>query len=154
MRFQEEALLRAAPEQVWEVLADWERQASWMPDVAWIRVVGPEREIGATLEVRTKVFGIPLATDRARVTAWEPPRRLAVEHVGVVIGVGEWRLEPHEGGTRFTWFEEFRMPPPLLGDLALLLYSPFQRFMLRRSIRNLRRLVESPGDRPSPARPS
>lgn len=145
MRFEEGAFLRADPTRVWDVLADWERQASWMPDVAWIRVVGSERELGARLEVRTKVFGIPLATDQVRVTVWEPPRRLGIDHVGVVIGTGEWHLEATEDGTRFIWYESFRMPPPLLGDLALWLYSPFQRFMLRRSIRNLRRLVETSG---------
>ena len=143
MRFDEQALLPATPARVWEVLADWERQAMWMPDVAWIRVIGPERGQGAELEVRTKVLGVPLATDRARVTVWEPPRRLAIDHVGVVVGVGEWRLDPTEDGTLFTWHERFRMPPPILGDVALLLYSPFQRLMLRRSIRNLTRLVEA-----------
>jgi carbon monoxide dehydrogenase subunit G len=144
MRFEERAFLRADPTRVWELLTDWERQASWMPDVAWIRVVGPERELEAQLAVRTKVFGIPLATDQVRVTEWEPPRRLAVDHVGVVVGVGEWHLVATGGGTRFTWYESFRMPPPVLGDLALCLYSPYQRFMLRRSIRNLKRLVEAP----------
>ena len=143
MRFEIREYLRATPERVWEVLSDWERQATWMPDVSWIRVVGSERELGARLEVRTKVFGVPLATDQVRVTAWEPPGRLAVEHIGVVVGVGEWQLEPVEGGTRFTWYESFRMPPPVLGAMALWVYSPFQRFMLRRSVRNLKLLVES-----------
>lgn len=142
MRFQEEAFLRAPLESVWEVLTDWERQASWMPDVAWIRVLGEERTLGAQVEVRMKVFGIPLATDLLRVTAWEPPRRLAIHHEGVVIGTAEWRLEATEVGTRFTWWEEVRMPPPVLGAISLLLYAPFQRLMLRRSIRNLKRLVE------------
>jgi carbon monoxide dehydrogenase subunit G len=143
MRFEERTVLRADPARVWDVLVDWERQAEWMPDVAWIRVVGPERELGARLQVRTKVLGIPIATDEVRVTAWEPPSRLAVDHVGVVVGKGEWNLEPTEDGTRFTWFEDFRMPPPVLGGFALWIYSPFQRAMLRRSIRNLKRLVEA-----------
>ncbi len=143
MRFEEQTVLKADSSRVWDVLVDWEGQARWMPDVAWIRVVGSDRELGARLKVRTKVFGIPLATDEVRVTAWEPPARLAVDHVGVVMGVGEWHLEPTEAGTLFTWSEDFRMPPPLLGDLALWIYSPFQRAMLRRSIRNLERLVES-----------
>ena len=151
MRFLEEAVFDADPQRVWAVLSDWERQASWMPDVAWIRVVGSERELGANLEVRTKVFGIPFATDSVRVTAWEPPWRLAVDHVGVVVGVGEWRMESTEGGTRFAWYERFRMPPPVLGDLGLWLYSPFQRRMLRRSIRNLKRLVESSSAPPKPS---
>src|SRR6266540_449094 len=98
MRFEEQAMLLADPARVWDLLSDWERQATWMPDVAWIRVVGSERGLGARLQVRTKVFGIPLATDEVRVTAWERPKRLDVDHVGVVVGEGEWNLEPTEYG--------------------------------------------------------
>ena len=142
MRFERSAFLRASPDRVWAVLSDWERQASWMPDVARVRLLGPGRELGARLRARTKVFGIPLADDVMEVTAWESPRRLAIEHVGVVVGTGEWRLDAADGGTVFTWEERLRMPPPVLGDLALWIYSPWQRWMMRRSIRNLRRLVE------------
>jgi carbon monoxide dehydrogenase subunit G len=142
MRFEHHAFLRASPDRVWEILTDWEGQASWMPDVAWIRALGPERALGARLAVRTKVLRIPLVTDELRVTEWEPPRRLAVEHRGFVRGGGEWVLEPADGGTLFIWRESFRMPPPLLGDLALWAYAPMQRRTLRRSTGNLRRLVE------------
>ena len=143
MRFVRTATIRAAPERVWAVLSDWEGQARWMPDVAWIRLLGSERALGARLAVRTKVFGIPAATDGVTVTVWEPPHRLRIDHRGVVDGWGEWQLEPHASeATRFTWIEEFRMPPPVLGDLALWIYSPWQRFMLARSIRNLTRLAE------------
>jgi carbon monoxide dehydrogenase subunit G len=143
VRFEERTTIEAPPERVWEVLSDWEQQASWMPDVAWMRLLGPERELGARLEVRTKVFGVPLATDLVEVTAWEPPRRLAIRHIGVVVGTGEWHLEPVPEGTAFTWIETFRMPPPVIGDLALWIYGPWQRAMLRRSTRNLNRLAEA-----------
>jgi carbon monoxide dehydrogenase subunit G len=142
VRFEERTTIEAPPERVWDVLSDWERQATWMPDVAWMRLNGPERELGAKLEVRTKVFGVPLATDLVEVTTWEPPRRLAIRHVGVVVGTGEWQLAPAPGGTAFAWFESFRMSPPILGDVGLWLYSPWQRMMLRKSIRNLKRLAE------------
>jgi carbon monoxide dehydrogenase subunit G len=142
MKFEERTVLHARPERVWTVLADWEAQASWMPDVAWIRFVGPNRELGARLAVRTKVLGVPMVTDELRVTVWDPPRRLAVEHRGLVRGGGEWFLDPSQAGTLFLWRESFTMPPPVLGDLALWAYSPIQRRTLRRSIRNLRRLVE------------
>lgn len=143
MRLEARTSIRATPEKVWVLLTDWERQAEWMPDVARMRLLSQERELGARLAVRTKVFGVPLTTDLVRVTAWEPPRRLAVEHEGLVVGTGEWRLEAAPGGgTDFTWVEELRLPPPVLGDLALRLYAPWQRWMLRRSLRNLRRLVE------------
>jgi carbon monoxide dehydrogenase subunit G len=142
MRFEERTIMAASPGRVWEVLSDWERQVSWMPDVAWMRLIGSERELGARIEVRTKVFGVPLATDLVEVTAWEPPRRLAIRHIGVVVGTGEWQLAPVSEGTDFTWIESFRMSPPIVGDLALWLYSPWQRMMLRRSIRNLKRIAE------------
>jgi carbon monoxide dehydrogenase subunit G len=138
-------MIRATPQAVWTILSDWERQTSWMPDVAWVRVVGEDRELGARVEVRTKVFGIPFATDVITVTAWDAPRRLRVEHRGAVMGWGEWFLDPVPEGTMFMWIEEIRMPPPVLGDIALWLYGPIQRWMIRRSLRNLGRLAERPG---------
>jgi carbon monoxide dehydrogenase subunit G len=145
VRIVERAVFEASPERVWSVLADWDRQASWMPDVAWIRLLSPDRELGARALVRTKVLGIPAANDVMRVTAWDPPRRMFIHHEGVVVGTGEWLLEPSPGGarTRFTWTEVIRMRLPLIGAAALWLYRPVQRRMLRRSIRNLRGLVES-----------
>jgi carbon monoxide dehydrogenase subunit G len=143
MRFEARAVLHAGQEQVWKVLSDWEGQASWMPDVAWVRVQGYERGLGARVAVRTKVLGVPLVTDELRVVAWEPPRRMVIEHRGVVRGAGEWLLEPAGERTSFIWRESMRMPPPLLGDLALWVYSPVQRGMLRRSMRNLDRLLQA-----------
>ncbi len=143
MRLELGASLAASPERVWEVLADWERYPEWMPDVSWVRLLGPDRGEGMRLAVRTKVLGIPLVTDELHITAWEPPRRMRIEHLGLVGGSGQWRLEPIPSGTRFEWTEELAMPPPVLGSLALLLYSPVLRWTFRRSIRNLRRLVES-----------
>ena len=146
MRLRHRAMLRAAPERVWEVLADWERQASWMPDVAWIRLVGDERELGARLEVRTKVLGIPATTDVIKVMVWEPPRRLGIVHEGFFVrGRGAWLLDPADGGTRFTWIEELRMRPPFLGEVELEVYRPIQAAMMRWSVRNLGRLVELGG---------
>jgi uncharacterized protein YndB with AHSA1/START domain len=142
MRVAMSAVFDAPPERTWSVLADWERQASWMPDVAWMRVVGHERELGARLLVRTKVFGIPAVTDRLVVTTWEPPSRLAVQHLGLVKGSGEWRLTPVDDGTRFDWIEVLSLPLGMAGELALRAYGPVQRAMLTRSVRNLRRLVE------------
>lgn len=143
MRFHEEAVFRADLHRVWAVVTDWEAQARWMPDVAWVKVLGPERGLGARVAVRTRVLGVPLVTDVLLVTAWDPPRGLSVAHHGVVRGPGEWLLQPVEEGTRFTWRESLRMRPPLLGDVALWVYSPVQRIQLRRSLGNLRRLVES-----------
>jgi hypothetical protein len=142
MRFVERGILTAPPDRVWPVVVDWERQPRWIPDVAWVRVDGPARELGARMRVRTKVFGVPAITDVVRVTGWEPPSLVAVRHEGLVRGTGEWRLDPIAGGgTQFIWTEELRLPVPILGDVALWSYRPWQRAMFRRAIRNLARLV-------------
>jgi carbon monoxide dehydrogenase subunit G len=144
VRYRERTILKASPDRVWTVLADWETYTSWMPDVASVRRIGPDREAGLSLAVRTKVFGVPLVTDRMVVTAWEPGRRMAIQHQGLVQGWAEWRLEPVAEGTRFTWVEDLRMPPPVLGEIALRLYSPFLHRSFHSSISNLARKVERP----------
>jgi carbon monoxide dehydrogenase subunit G len=136
------AILNAPPERVWNALTDWERQASWMPDVEWIRVVGTERQLNARIAVRTKVLGVPFITDRLKVAAWEPPRRLVVRHLGLVRGNGEWRLDPSGDRTRFVWIEDITLNAPWIGDLAIRLYGPVLRWTQRRAIRNLRRWLQ------------
>jgi len=145
MRIERTAIIASPPPRVWEILSDWQRQAEWMPDVAWIRVVGAERGLGAALEVRTKILGIPAVTDRVVVTAWDPPRLLGVAHRGVVKGSGVWRLEPFGSGTRFVWIERLRLPLGPLGEVALQVYGPVQRALLGRSLANLKRRCESAG---------
>jgi hypothetical protein len=138
MKLEATRILPGPPDRVWEILVDWERQASWMPDVAWIRVVGPDRGLGTRLLVRTKVFGVPLLTDRLRVTRWEPPSRLTVAHEGLVRGIGDWRLGAAAPGlTRFVWAEHLRLEPAVIGELALWVYSPWHHYMLRRAVANL-----------------
>jgi hypothetical protein len=135
--------LRASPDRVWSVLADWRRYAEWMPDVAWVRQVGSGQGASLRLAVRTKVLGVPLVTDEMAVTQWDPPRLMAIEHRGLVRGGGEWRLEPVPSGTRFVWVEDLSMPPPVLGSLALLVYSPVLRWTFGRSMRNVARLLDA-----------
>jgi carbon monoxide dehydrogenase subunit G len=137
LRFEQAITLRAAPQRAWEVLADWERYADWMPDVYWVRRLEGNEGAGMRLAIRTKVLGIPLVTDELLITAWDPPSRMGVSHKGLVRGEAEWRLEALDGGTRFTWIEDLRMPPPVLGAIALFLYSPILRWNFGRSMRKL-----------------
>jgi uncharacterized protein YndB with AHSA1/START domain len=130
------------PSALWERLLDWEDQPRWMVDAARVSVLTPHREgLGVRVAVRTRILGIPLLTDTLEVIDWEPPARLVMVRRGVVRGRGEWRLQPAAHGTRFTWSEELAMPIPLLGELALLLYRPLMRRLMRRSLSNLARVL-------------
>ena len=77
------------------------------------------------------------------VVEWDPPRRLEMTHRGFVRGVGTWWFEPDAAGTRFTWSEELSLPIPILGELALWVYRPFMKRLMRSGLANLQRLIES-----------
>ena len=81
-------------------------------------------------------------TEQLEVTAWDPPRRLEMTHRGFVRGIGTWWFEPDAEGTRFTWTEELSMPIPVLGELALWVYRPFMKRLMRSGLANLQRLIE------------
>jgi hypothetical protein len=134
--------LAAPAERVWWSIERWEEQSRWILDAVRVRVLTPERAgPGARIEVRTRVLHVPLLTEQLEVVAWEPPRRMVMAHRSFVRGTGAWSLDPVGGSTRFTWTEELSLPIPLLGELALLVYRPFLRRVMRRSLANLQRLV-------------
>jgi hypothetical protein len=68
---------------------------------------------------------------------------MAVDHLGAVHGRAEWLLTRSGPGTRFVWREDVHLRPEPVGDVALALYWPLQRWLFRRSMRNVRRLAEA-----------
>jgi hypothetical protein len=66
-------------------------------------------------------------------------------HRGWIRGVGTWTIEPAGAGSRFRWREELSLPVPLVGELALLVYRPFMRRLMRGAMHDLRTYV---GDLP------
>jgi len=129
-------------ERVWAALLRWEDQARWLEDAVSVRVLTSAREgVGVMIAVKTRVLNVPLFTERLEVVEWDPPRRLTMAHRSFVRGVGTWELRPHPAGTRFIWTEKLSLPVPLLGELALLVYRPFMRYLMREGLRGLRRYV-------------
>lgn len=137
------AVTLAVPqERAWELLMRWEDQARWMRDADSVRVLTTQREgVGTRIAVKTRVLNVPLFTEQLEVTLWDPPRLLVMAHRSFVHGVGTWAFEPVEGGTRFSWTEELSLPLPLLGELALLVYRPFMRHLMRGALANLQAYV-------------
>lgn len=142
MRVSSEVVLPLPIERAWALLLRWEDQPRWMKDADSVRVLGSRREgVGTTVAVRTRVLNVPLFTERLEVTIWDPPRRLVMAHRSFVRGVGTWQLQPVEGGTWFTWSEDLRLPVPVLGELALRVYRPFMRRLMRGALASLRELA-------------
>lgn len=152
MRVAVEVLLPVDVPTAWRTLVDWERQSSWMRDAAEVRILDARTAgVGTRVAVRTEILGVPAFTDMLEITLWQPPTRLEVEHRRFVAGVGEWRLEPDAGWTRFTWIEDVRLPIPLLGRAAIALYRPVMRTLMRRSMHGLQRALSA--GRPSAVLP-
>jgi uncharacterized protein YndB with AHSA1/START domain len=142
MRVNASVVLPVPRERAWALVTRWEQQARWLRDADRVDVLGDLREgVGVRLAVRTRVFGVPAFTEVLEVTTWRPPERLEIAHRSFVHGGGVWAFEPHELGTRFTWSEELSLPVPRLGELALLVYRPFLRWVMRRALVELRALA-------------
>lgn len=137
--------IAAPPHAVWDVIADLEHQTAWMVDVRRLEIVSPQRQgAGTLLHVTSELFGLPVVKDVMLITAWDPPRRMGVEHRGQFHGTGQFVLEPADGGTLFTWTEDFRPPFGALGEAVFALVV--RRHLLRvfaRSMENVRRLAEA-----------
>ena len=138
MRVEASQDLSAPPERVWSAIERWEEQSRWIRDAVWVRLLTTERAgVGTRIEVKNRVLHVPLFTEQLEVVGWEPPRRMVMAHRSFVRGTGIWSLEPVDGSTRFTWTEELSLPIPILGELALLVYRPFLRRLMRGSLANL-----------------
>lgn len=123
----------------WAALLDWERQAEWMRDADSVRVLSENREgVGVRLAVRTRILNVPMFTEVLEVIEWEPPSRLVMAHRSFVRGTGEWLLVPDAVGSRLRWTERLSLPPAFLGELALRVYRPFLRRLMRTASRGFR----------------
>lgn len=136
MRVEVSRYVFAPPDVIWDVLVDWERQADWMVDALDVEILSDQREgVGVRLRCPTRLLGLTV-NDEMEVTAWEPPRRLRVDHLGRVIrGWGEFELTRTRIGTHLVWREEIPVP-------GALLVRPYVRWLFGRSLDNLKQTCE------------
>ena len=148
LRFDMAIELPATAEVVWDWLTDWERLPEWMTELSRVRVLGPGRGgVGMEAEGMVRIAGIT-TRDCMRITAWEPPNRLEIAHLGWVKGGGLMLCSPRGAGTRLAWSEWFEPPLGLLGQVGMLLLSPLIRRRFEEDLRRLQALLSrqaSPG---------
>jgi carbon monoxide dehydrogenase subunit G len=140
-----------SPDVVWASITDWEHQDDWMLEASDFEVIGDQRE-GVGVEAKATVRIAAIRTrDRIRVSMWEPPRILVIEHLGWVKGSGEIQLQPLSEGTRMRWRETLFAPRRLgpIGRVGLLAVAPLMRRVFRRDLRVLRSLVRARSVGPS-----
>jgi carbon monoxide dehydrogenase subunit G len=139
------------PEVVWTLITDWEHQGDWMLEASRFEVIGEQREgVGVEARATIRIGGIP-TRDRVRVSMWEPPRILVIEHLGWVKGAGEIQMVPIREGTRVRWRETLFAPRALgpFGRFGLRLFAPKMKRIFQRDLRVLRGLVRARSTRRS-----
>jgi uncharacterized protein YndB with AHSA1/START domain len=140
------ALLPGPPEVVWDLITDWEHQDDWMLEARDFVVLSDQRAgVGVRARATVTILGIT-TTDEIEVTAWEPPRRLGIAHLGWVSGLGELFLTPLGDGTTHVHWRETLVPPlGLLGWLGLTAFKPLLVATFRRDLRVLAGLTRARG---------
>jgi len=135
--------IEAPLDKVWEAAADLSGHGRWMSDV---ESIGFDTEVrqgpGTVMRVLTKV-GPLRTTDVMVVTAWDPRRRIGVEHRGLFSGRGEFVLSPVAGATRFTWMEDLVFPWRFAGPIGATLARPLLTWIWRRNLQRLKMLLET-----------
>ena len=127
--------IRAPRRVVWDHVRDIASHVKWMEDAVAIRFTSPQREgVGTSFVCDTKVGPIRLA-DRMTITEWEPRKTMGVHHTGLVTGTGRFLLQSRgRRRTRFIWEEQLSFP--------VWLASPVLRWIWKKNLRNLKRLLE------------
>lgn len=135
--------IRAPLDTVWEAAANLAAHGGWMADVESIEFDSEARQgPGTVMRVATRVG--PFRTiDIMTVTAWEPRRRISVEHRGLFTGRGEFELSPVGGATRFTWSEEIDFPWRFGGPIGAACARPILTGIWRGNLRRLKTLLET-----------
>lgn len=124
MQIQGSIALDAPIERAWERLSDLPSHVDWMADAESIRFTTTEtRGLGTAFECVTKVG--PLKTvDKMTIVEWVEGRVIAVQHTGLVVGIGRFELEPTTTGSRMVWTEVLRFPGYLGGPVTALAARP------------------------------
>jgi uncharacterized protein YndB with AHSA1/START domain len=134
--------IRAPVEVVWPMLVDWEQLGRWMLEASRFRVTSEQREgVGAEIEARVRIGGIT-TTDSVRVTRWEPPHVLGIDHLGSVKGHAVLECIPRDQGTRVEWAERLEPPFGVIGGIGIRALKPIMAKTFARDLGVLKRLAE------------
>jgi uncharacterized membrane protein len=145
MRVAQTLFIEAPRRAVWELISDGKRYRDFMSDTELWDVVGDQGSgLGARWAVRLRV-GSAAVGGLVEVTEFDEPSNLAFNGITGVAMRGRWRLrERRPGLTEVEFRLSYQSPGGLLGLVADRVSGPFVGRILKRSLRNLRDLLEGP----------
>jgi uncharacterized protein YndB with AHSA1/START domain len=136
--------IAAAPEDVYDLIADPDRLEEWVSiHVALLDSPSDTLHEGSELTQCLRLAGQKFKV-RWKVVESDRPRRLVWEGKGPVHSHARVanELEPTEGGTRFSYINEYDLPGGRFGKLAAPMVRRVTSGELEKSLESLRKLVE------------
>lgn len=132
-----DVVVDAPVDKVFAAFTDWTRQGEWMLGT---RVeTGAQDGIGEGGELRAWTGAGPLGFwDTMRITEWDEPYRVTVEHTGnIVRGTGTMEVVALPGGrSRFIWSENLVPPLGALGRVGWRVLRPAFGWGVAKSLRD------------------
>lgn len=146
MKVEREIAIAAPPERVYEVLMDPTRLGDWVTIHAGLKDAPPgELKEGSELSQALRLAGSKF-TVRWRVVEDDSPTRVVWEGSGPMHSKAKvvYELAPDgNGGTRFTYANEYSLPGGPLGRLGGRAVAPASRRESEKSLEKLKKLLES-----------
>ena len=145
MKVERDIEIDAPPERVYQVLMDPQRLGDWVTIHAELKEA-PDGELkrGSELSQSLKLAGSKF-TVRWRVVEDDCPNRVVWEGSGPMHSKAKvvYELAPNgNGGTRFTYMNEYTLPGGPLGRLGGRAVAPASRRESEKSLEKLKRLLE------------
>jgi hypothetical protein len=134
-------IINAPLKTVWNEVSRLENHTNWMNDAEKIDFLSKNNSgMGTEMKVLTKIGPIKLY-DYMTVTNWVVEKSIAVDHIGIVTGKGEFKLEEiDENNTKFNWEETLKFPIYLGGVIGEFFGAPILKLIWRKNLKNLKEL--------------
>ncbi len=143
MRIEGRYQFAAPPERVWEVLMDPDRLGDWVTIHERFEDAPAELTRGSQMTQRLKVAGQRFSV-RWTVTEDDPPARVKWEGSGPAGTNAKvvYDLEERDGGTRFSYLNEYELPGGAAGRIAGRAVSAAAGREVERSLERRKQLLE------------
>ena len=137
--------INASAQDVWDVITDLERLGEWVSIHRDFPTAPPADVVaGTTFSQNLAVAGTPFAVDWVAVEV-DGPQMLAWEGTGPAGTTARtvYRLAAENGGTRFSYLNEFKLPAGKVGEAASQVVSGAAARAADDSLARLKQLVEA-----------
>jgi len=137
--------IRAPVEKAFGYVADWRNAPNYVAHLESLCPTGSIRYgLGARLRGETRVLGLRLVSE-SEVVEFVHPRRIVARSVSGFTNTGTWIFESRPNGTYVTAVVEYNLQEIPLGRLMAPLVRGYLREGVKRSLENLKCLLEKGG---------